>query len=402
MMKAFRTAAMLALAVFTLSLCGCVNYIDLADRAIVQAIGVDYLPDKKVYRISMQYFNQSSEGGQNQIDKTQDNVLKSVGEGDNIFSAAKNASLLTGKDLLLSENRLIIIGKELRKFDLEQTMEFFIGNFHSHPQAYVAAAENTAEELLDIRFKEGSTSSQRLSGLIRNAASEGRCVYSYPYRVMTMLCTGTRSAFLPLLKTAELKTDVTIPEEGGNSGKGGKEEQNEDGETSIIIDGGVIFKGGKELCKVDDDGATAIFFMNDMPSEYSFTVPLGQNAMLSVTLIEVTRSIKATEYNGKVKFDVTFSASGKIGSKGGIKEDEKKAAEKVAEPAERELKRKIENSVIPIAKKGCDVFGLENTLRRCCNGFYRENKDRVGEIIAESEIEVNVNIDIFSQGIGGA
>lgn len=401
-MKIFRTTAVLMLAVFTLSLCGCVNYVDLADRAIVQAIGIDYLPDKKVYRISMQYFNQSSEGGQNQIDKTQDNVLKSVGEGDNVFSAAKNASLLTGKDLLLSENRLIIIGKELRKYDLEQTMEFFIGNFHSHPQAYVAAAENTAEELLDIRFKEGSTSSQRLADLIRNAASEGRCVYSYPYRVMTMLCTGTRSAFLPLLKTAELKTDVTIPKEGRDSGKGGGEEQSEDGETTIILDGGVVFKGGKELCRVDDDGAMAIFFMNDMPSEYSFTVPLGQNAKPSVTLIEVTRSIKAAEYNGKVKFDVTFSASGKIGSKGGIKEDEKKAAEKVAEPAEMELKRKIESSVIPIAEKGCDVFGLENTLRRCCNRFYRENMDRVGEIIAESEIEVNVNIDIFSQGIGGA
>ena len=60
MMKIFRTAAVAVLAVFTLSLCGCVNYVDLADRAIVQAIGIDYLPDRKVYRISMQYFNQSS------------------------------------------------------------------------------------------------------------------------------------------------------------------------------------------------------------------------------------------------------------------------------------------------------------------------------------------------------
>ena len=115
MTKIFRTAAVLVSALLTLGLCGCANYIDLADRAIVQAIGIDYLPDKKAYRISMQYFNQSSEGGQNQIDKTQDNVLKSVGEGDNVFSAAKNASLLTGKDLLISENRLFIIGKELRK-----------------------------------------------------------------------------------------------------------------------------------------------------------------------------------------------------------------------------------------------------------------------------------------------
>lgn len=402
-MRMIRAVAIMLTLTVTITLFGCVSYVDLSDRAIVQAIGIDYLPDKKVYRISMQYFNQSSEGGQNQIDKTEDNVLKSVGEGESIFEAAKNASMLTGKDLLLSENRLIIIGKELRKYKLCDTLEFFVGNYHSHPQAYVAAAEDTAEELLDIRFKEGSTSSQRLANLIHNASVESRNKSTYPYQVMTMLCTSTESAFLPLLRTATLKTDVTIPKEtGGGKGNGGGEEQSEDGEKTIILDGGVVFKGGKELCRVDDDGAMAIFFMNDTPSEYSFTVPLGQNAKPSVTLIGVTRSIKATEYNGKVKFDVSFSASGKIGSKGGIKEDDKKAAEKVAEPAEMELKRKIESSVIPIAEKGCDVFGLENTLRRCCNRFYRENKDRVGEIIAESEIEVNVNIDIFSQGIGGA
>ncbi len=398
-MKIFRTTAVLMLAVFTLSLCGCVNYVDLADRAIVQAIGIDYLPDKKVYRISMQYFNQSSEGGQNQIDKTQDNVLKSVGEGDNVFSAAKNASLLTGKDLLLSENRLIVIGKELRKYDLEQTMEFFIGNFHSHPQAYVAAAENTAEELLDIRFKEGSTSSQRLADLIRNAASEGRCVYSYPYRVMTMLCTGTRSAFLPLLKTAELKTDVTIPKEGRDSGKGGGEEQSEDGETTIILDGGVIFKDGVELSQVNADTSTAVFFLTGRVSEYSFTVPLEKYAKPSITLDDITRSVTASESDGKVTFDISLKASGKIGSRGSIREGDSDAVNVVTKAAENELRRIIKNSVIPVAGKGCDVFGFENTLRRCCNEFYNENKDRIGEIIADGKYNVNVDIDIFSLGL---
>lgn len=402
MMKIFRTAAVAVLAVFTLSLCGCVNYVDLADRAIVQAIGIDYLPDRKVYRISMQYFNQSSEGGQNQIDKTQDNVLKSVGEGDNVFSAAKNASLLTGKDLLLSENRLIIIGRELRKYDLEQTMEFFIGNFHSHPQAYVAAAENTAEELLDIRFKEGSTSSQRLSDLIRNAASEGRCVYSYPYRVMTILCTGTRSAFLPLLKTAELKTDVTIPKEGDDSGKSGGEEQSEDGETTIILDGGVIFKDGVELSQVNADTSTAVFFMTGRPSEYSFTVPLEKYAKPSITLNDITRSVTAKEKDGKVTFDISLKASGKIGSRGNIKEGDPDAVNVVTKAAEKELRRMIKDSVIPVAGKGCDVFGLENTLCRCCNKFYTENKDRIGEIIADSDYNVSVAIDIFSLGLNTA
>lgn len=78
-MRMIRAVAIMLALTVTITLVGCVSYVDLSDRAIVQAIGIDYIPDKKVYRISMQYFNQSSEGGQNQIDKTQDNVLKSVG-----------------------------------------------------------------------------------------------------------------------------------------------------------------------------------------------------------------------------------------------------------------------------------------------------------------------------------
>ena len=92
-MRMIRAVAIMLTLTVTITLAGCVSYVDLSDRAIVQAIGIDYLPDKKVYRISMQYFNQSSEGGQNQIDKTQDNVLNSVGEGESIFAAAKNASM---------------------------------------------------------------------------------------------------------------------------------------------------------------------------------------------------------------------------------------------------------------------------------------------------------------------
>ena len=85
-MRMIRAVAIMLTLTVTITLVGCVSYVDLSDRAIVQAIGIDYLPDKKVYRISMQYFNQSSEGGQNQIDKTQDNVLKSVGEGESVKS----------------------------------------------------------------------------------------------------------------------------------------------------------------------------------------------------------------------------------------------------------------------------------------------------------------------------
>ncbi len=48
------------------------------------------------------------------------------------------------------------------------------------------------------------------------------------------------------------------------------------------------------------------------------------------------------------------------------------------------------------------MFGLENALRRCCNKFYNENKDRIGEVIADSDCSVSVDIDIFSLGLNTA
>ena len=51
-MRMIRAVAIMLALTVTITLVGCVSYVDLSDRAIVQAIGIDYLPDKKVYRIS--------------------------------------------------------------------------------------------------------------------------------------------------------------------------------------------------------------------------------------------------------------------------------------------------------------------------------------------------------------
>ncbi len=394
-MVKYRLAAAVLLAVSLCTLSGCVVYTDLADRAIVQSIGIDYLPDKKVYRISMQYFNQTSEGGINQIDKTQDNVLKSVGEGENIFAAAKNASVLTGKDMLLSENKLIIIGKELQQYDLGATLEFFTGNLHSHPQSFVAAAENTAEELLDIRFKEGPTSSQRLAGLLRNAASEGKGKFSYPYEVMTMLCSKTRSAYLPLLKTATLKTDITIPKDSGGEGGSGGEEQSEEGETTIIADGGVIFCGGKAQATVNTDVSSVIQFLTDSADEYSFTVMLSEYGDPSVTLTGITRSVKAKVQGGKAVFDITLNAAGKVAFRGTLEEYQSKAYKEVKKACEEKLRDMIVSAIAQVKDGyGCDAFGFENALRRDCNGFYNDNGDNMQEIIKTAGYNVRVEVDV--------
>lgn len=71
---------------------------------------------------------------------------------------------------------------------------------------------------------------------------------------------GYKECVLPLLKAAELETDVTIPKQSGNdSGKDGKE-QSKNSETTIILDGGIVFRDGVELFSADAEVSTVVFF----------------------------------------------------------------------------------------------------------------------------------------------
>ncbi|MBQ2798991.1 MAG: Ger(x)C family spore germination protein [Clostridia bacterium] len=396
-MKKISIAFILSL-VLSLSLSGCVRYVELSDRAIVQALGIDYIPDRNIYRISMQYFSQTSEGGQNQIDKTQPNVLKSVGEGDSILTAAKNASILSGKDLLLSENRLIIIGSELCNEDLSKTLQFFISNYHSHPKTYVCGAENTAEELIDIRFKEGYVSSQRLINLIENASSEGHTVADYAYQIMSSLCNSTGSAYLPRLKISEQKTDGTVPKESGEGQKGGEEEQ--EAEKTIVLDGGVVFSDKRKSGVIDSESCVGLQFLSNRMAEYSVTVKDNDNRS-TITFFSVRTAI-TPKFNEKSElyFDISVTADGRFDERGGISETDTARIMAVKSKAEQEVTALMEKAATDI-RENCrsDIFGLEKALRHHYPGFVARNKDNITDILLSAPCIIKVKCNTFSLGL---
>ncbi len=382
-----------------LILSGCVRYVELSDRAIVQALGIDYFPDTNTYRISMQYFSQTSEGGQNQIDKTQPNVLKSVGEGDSILTAAKNASILSGKDLLLSENRLIIIGSELCNYDLMKTLQFFIANYHSHPKTYVCAAENTAEELIDIRFKEGYVSSQHLINLIENASSEGRTLADYAYQIMGQLCNKTGSAYLPKLKISEQKTDGTVPKESGGDKKGESSEQ--ETEKTIVLNGGVIFSDKLKSGVIDNDSCIGLQFLCNRMAEYSVTVDTENNYKSTITFFSVQTSITPKfDLDGRFYFDIRVKADGRFDERGGISETDTGKIMKVKQDAENKVKMLIEKAIEKVRNEcKSDVFGLEKALRHHYPDYAYQNRDNITDIILSAPCTVKVECDTFSLGL---
>ncbi len=394
----------LLLSVIAVALCGCVRYTELSDRAIVQALGIDYLPDKKTYRISMQYFAQSAEGGKNQIDKTQPNVLKSVGEGESVLTAAKNASVMSGKDLLLSENRLIIIGNELLSYDLDKTLEFFIANYHSGPRTYVVAAENTAEELIDIRFKEGYVSSQHLTSLLENAGDEGKMPAMISYQLMTDLY-SSGSAFLPRFAISKQKTDATVPAESGNKGgedskKQGDESTEEEGEDTIILSGGIVFSDNKAAGEVDSEVCTALQFITDEIEEYSVTVNDEDGEKVTITLFSVSTDIIPYFEDDSLIFEIKVNAGGRFDERGAIEETDTSAIKSATKATEQKITAMIEKAVKIIKDDyKSDVLGLGVALKHHYPRYVYENKDNIAVILQNAKCVVETHCRTFSLGL---
>ncbi|MCH5325429.1 MAG: Ger(x)C family spore germination protein [Eubacterium sp.] len=395
----------LAAAAVILPLClsGCVQYVELSERVIVQAVGVDYIPDKKVYRVSMQYFTQSGEGGQNQIDKTQSNVLKSVGEGSSVYDAAENASIKTGKDLLFSENRLIIIGSELTKYDLESSLEFFIGNLNSHPKAHIAVAYGTAEEIIDIRFKEGTVSTEKLVNLIVNSELHGVSPSSCLFDTLISLHSSSRSAYLPLLKVVEEKTDVTMPPggSGGGGGQGGSGGDDEMKEKTVELVGGAAFSGGIGAGEGSMSDSAGIQLVNNQTQALSISTRTDDKSKsATITLFKINFTTTPTITDGKLTFKIDGFALGRFEERIFLAQSDDEGINEIKRNTEQSVVDCVSGAIEKIKNDyGCDVFGFEKILRHCMPDYWFDNQDNINEIIRQADVEISFECQPYILGL---
>ena len=94
-----------------LLLSGCADVTELGDRAIVQLAAIDH--DGSEYKLSCLLFSAGGSGGT--IDVTKDNVIKVTGSGETLSEAIEQVSLIDGKDIYMSEAKLIVLGSRFEQ-----------------------------------------------------------------------------------------------------------------------------------------------------------------------------------------------------------------------------------------------------------------------------------------------
>ncbi len=276
----------LLLPIFLLSvlLCGC-NYEaqELKNRLIVQAVGIDAGENGGV-RVTLQTLNTEMAGNPNSGANLGDIINSLTVEGETVSEAISSVAKTVGKLPLLSQNRVIIFGRETAQKGLFDHLDYFVRNADNRATVLVAVSDTTAEEVVGTKMGESVLTANSIEDIL-NAMQFNTTIVNQPlYKLINKLECESSDAYLPVLQT--------------ESGAG-------EGEGKIRFRSVAVFDEDRLSYELEDDAVTALLLLSDEVESGYFLV---QNQNFSAQTVLKIRNcsvkVKPQEKDGGIQFRV--------------------------------------------------------------------------------------------------
>lgn len=261
MKAARRCFAFLLILCCPLTFSGCLSPVQLNERAIVQAVGLDWADGQ--IRATFQIFAPSGNGG---ISASADNARIITADGPTISEAVQNATLTQGKQLFVGHSRIIIIGRALAEQGLAQPLSYFSANAWSRSSIHLALAENTAEEILSAKINQGILPADTLEAITENAAENGFVQNIQLYEFLGALEDGHEAPVLPVLRQKS-------GPDTGNQGSGTERQSSDTGSdqsqeslaevSGVEIAGMAVFDGDRLAALLSREESRGLLWLRD-------------------------------------------------------------------------------------------------------------------------------------------
>jgi len=163
-------------------LTSCFDPVQLNQRAIVQAAGIDLSEEGDVL-LCLQLFSPEED----------EDVHIVKASGRTLSQAARNAALAEGRQLFAGQCRTLLIGKALAQAGVSQILSAFASLPSARQSVYVALAEEDVSGILEAQ------KGQALERMLEKAGESGQAQPVRLYQFLRELSSGYESALLPVL-----------------------------------------------------------------------------------------------------------------------------------------------------------------------------------------------------------
>lgn len=369
-----------------LSCSGCWNKVELNNYAIVTGISIDY--EDNEYKVSFLITNSAKSISESNSKELEAVVYK--GKGKSIYSAIKEISLISPKELYIEHLSLLVLSEDVAKQGLTNVLDFFTREPTAKNAFYVVISEESALDVLEIlsplsdfesqNIASNLDSSNKLQGsvapvyfndLIENLLKEGKNPVINGIKIVGDPNKGSTKKSL---ETSNIKNYVKI----GNLG---------------------LFKDDKLIGWTTKKESIGINLATNKVNETMETIKCNDGYIV----------IGTEEYNSKIKTklvnntpEVTIEGSGTAvihETNCNLNLNDKKVMDKLEKQFESKIKKTIKSGIDVAKKYKTDIFGFGNIFYKNNYNYYKTVMNKWDDsIFPNINVKIKININLESKG----
>lgn len=191
----------ICLVLVMLSLTSCMpQNTEIKYRLVISGIGVDYDKENDQYELTVQVLEASK--GSAEQGKSETPVSNYTVKAKTIAQAIISLGENTGKYPLYSQNRMIILGDTVTGEQMIKAMNFFVREYTSRPDVFIAASTGKASDVLTISGG-GEVPAKLIESSIEQSYENSVAVDTELYDTVNLSLEKTTCFALPLIEVVE-------------------------------------------------------------------------------------------------------------------------------------------------------------------------------------------------------
>ena len=350
---------------------------DIRNRLVIQGIGIDIEKNGK-YTVTIQAIDTNAQSATSSDGASQPPLKVYQVKGDTIYTAIKSVTEAEGKIPLYSQNRIIILGKSITEENMSDVIDFFVRDVENSSSVYVAAAEKTAGEILEVKNGEEYISARSIETGIGSYEFDARIFNMQLYDLINRYNSSTKDFAMPLLSVKE-----------------------KDDEKSVEISGTALFNSTKYREKISKDQTVFLNILYNRVNNTALSYDFEKDKKVSLNVVDSKTERKVILKNGKPTFKIKVKMQADISEiSGGVSSAmEIQDIEKIKSSGEKYIEnetKKLLNSLY--VEYNSDSVGLARLLYICEKDFFKKHEKNLDSVLQNSIYEVEVSLEIRRMG----
>lgn len=358
-----------------------ITNIELKNRVIVEALGIDKTANG--VKVTIQYLNTDLSTNPNNGGAPEKLVKNISLEDESIAAAIKQLTDIMGQRPLLSQNRLVILGRDTVNGSITEYLDYFVRNSFIRATVLFAISDTTAEEIITAKMGEGIIPAKVIEQTLNSQENNAETISQTLYDFVNLLKNKTDSPYLPIIKLKDTdEEDVKEPQVKSTG----------------------VFNDKNMACEIKKENSAAILWLNNKYKKGVVKANLDTGEIVTLSIVSSRTKIKVIIKDGNPFYEIKIKCYADCleASLGYGTDFTKERSKKITQAAQLEIENQIFDTLeISFKDYKVDPFGFGNRLWRSQTDFYSQICDNWNENLPRFGYSVDVDLNLRRIGNEG-